>query len=441
MRFKLPNSLKICLGTCMAALILGLQNIDEYCEQFESNHRDLVEAAEWVKNAAYSTGLPDLYEAERKLFATASRLLPSLGNSRKEVLPPVPKPKIVYVRVPALRQLNTFRNVPKEKESTLIPAELITEPTTDILQAESAKIEENTPTQAEPSVQVPEPSPETPEPQTITPATPTETPEPQPEQAVAQELTPADLCRENEQSPVHCRIMLLGDSLMEDLGPATHRTLRHRKGLHFILTAKYSTGLTRPEYFNWPKNMENAVAETRPDIIIFFIGANDGMPIKLDGRNVYPNSGEAWRSAYRTKMAELFEIGRRHNCKMIWVGLPPMGSRYAKILEQTAHAQREGCQEQGIRYIDTVPVLGDENGKFRTYMTDSSGKAIRLRTRDKEHLSPHGNKLVIEQLLPVLEQSIAEFRNKHPEKRLSEEEAARTGRAPLDITIKYAPGK
>ena len=76
MRFKLPNSLKICLGTCMAALILGLQNIDEYCEQFESNHRDLVEAAEWVKNAAYSTGLPDLYEAERKLFVTASRLLP-----------------------------------------------------------------------------------------------------------------------------------------------------------------------------------------------------------------------------------------------------------------------------------------------------------------------------------------------------------------------------
>lgn len=431
MRFKLPNSLKICLGTCMAALILGLQNIDEYCEQFESSHPELGGLADAVKQAAYRTMLPRLYHAERELFSTVCRELPSLSDNSKEVLPPPPpKPKIVYIRVPALRQLNTFRGGLPKKESTLIPDELISKPTADFLQPDAAKKAEETPappTPAEPSIPIPVPEPQS--------------PAPQPESDTVQPRTPADICRENEQSPVHCRIMLLGDSLMEDLGPAMHRSLRHRKGLHFILTAKYSTGLTRPEYFNWPENMENAVVATRPDIIVFFIGANDGMPIKKDGRTVYPNSGEAWRAAYRTKMDELFEIGRRYNCEMIWVGLPPMGSRYAGILAETAQAQRDGCNEQGIRFVDTIPILGDENGKFRTYMTDSRGKTIRLRARDKEHLSPVGNKLVIEQLLPILEQSIAEFRNKHPEKRLSEEELARPGRAPLDITIKYAPGK
>lgn len=414
----------------MAALILGLQNIDEYCEQFESTHPDEAGLSDAVKQAAYCTGLPHLYHTERELFSTLCRELPLLGDDSKGVLPPPPKPKIVYVRVPALRQLNTFRRVLPKKEGTLIPAELISEPTADFLQPDVAKKAEEAPAPPTPA--------ESPKP---TPVPEQQTPAPQPEADTVQERTPADICRENEQSPVHCRIMLLGDSLMEDLGPTTHRLLRHRKGLHFILTAKYSTGLTRPEYFNWPENMENAVAATHPDIIVFFIGANDGMPIKKDGRTIYPNSGEAWRSAYRTKMVELFEIGRRYNCEMIWVGLPPMGSRYAQILAQTAQAQRVGCDEQGIRFIDTVPILGDENGQFRTYMTDSRGKAVRLRTKDKEHLSPIGNKLVIEQLLPVLEQSIAEFREKHPEKRLSEEEAARPGRAALDITIKYAPGK
>lgn len=431
MRFKLPNSLKICLGTCMAALILGLQNIDEYCEQFESTHPEQAELADAMKQAAYSTGLPHLYHTERELFSTVCRELPSLSDNSKEVLPPPPpKPKIIYVRVPGLRQLNTFRSVLPKKESTMILKELISEPTVDFLLPDAAKKAEETPappTPEEPSIPVPVPE--------------QQSPAPQPESDTVQPRTPADICRENEQSPVHCRIMLLGDSLMEDLGPAMHRSLRHRKGLHFILTAKYSTGLTRPEYFNWPENMENAVAATHPDIIVFFIGANDGMPIKKDGRTVYPNSGEAWRSAYRTKMVELFEIGRRYKCEMIWIGLPPMGSRYARILAETAQAQRDGCDEQGIRFVDTVPILGDENGQFRTYMTDSQGKAVRLRTKDKEHLSPIGNKLVIEQLLPVLEQSIAEFREKHPEKRLSDEEAARPGRAPLDITIKYAPGK
>lgn len=433
MRYKFPNSLKICLGTCMAALLLGLQNIDEYCEQFESSYPGQIELAESVKQAAYSTYLPYLYRTERKLLSAISRHLPQLGTDSAEVPINPPKPKIIYVRVPSLRQLNAFRSQSQEKENTLIPAELITTPSTDFLQQTPAEKNEG-PTMPQPAQN------ETPAP-TATPEQPSPAPTTQPESCDNQEISPADLCRENESSPVHCRIMLLGDSLMEDLGPLTHRALRHRKGLHFILTAKYSTGLTRPEYFNWPENMENAVAATNPDIIIFFIGANDGMPIRKDGRTVYPNSGAAWRAAYRDKMNELIEIGQRYNCEMIWIGLPPMGSRYAGILAQTAQAQRDGCTEKGIRFIDTTPILGDENGQFRTYMTDSSGKTIRLRARDKEHLSPVGNKLIIEQLLPILEQSIAEFRKKHPEKRLSEEESAGPGRAPLDITIKYAPGK
>lgn len=411
----------------MAALLLFLQNIDEYCEQFESKHPLQGGIAEMLKNAAYSTYLPQLFLAEKNMFSDMTHLFSPPKAHREELpLPPQQKTQFIYIRIPALRQLNTLRINPPEKESTLIPAELLTVPAADFLPTDITEQVAKESTQTVPAP--PQELPPTPEP-------------PAPEASHPPVNTPEDLCRENEQIPVHCRIMMLGDSLMEDLGPATHRTLRHRKGLHFILTAKYSTGLSRPEYFNWPENMEKAVAGTRPDIIIFFIGANDGMPIKVDGRTVYPNSGDAWKAAYRAKMAELFEIGRRYNCKMIWVGLPPMGSRYAKILAQTEQAQRDGCNEQGIQYIDTIPILGDENGRFRTYMTDGNGKAIRLRARDKEHISPDGNKLVIEQLLPVLERSIADFRKKNPEKILSKQEASRPGRAPLDITIRYAPGK
>lgn len=430
----LPPPLKMCLGTCMAAFLLGLQNIDEYIEQFESNHARHASLAATVKDLAYCTYLPLLYQAEKRLFTTYTQLLPPIGGYEEKTPPAPPTPKVIYVRVPPLRQLNTFRRVPQEKENTLIPTEMVAEPQANFLASTPPGTEKETQPSPAPA------EPVSPTPQTVEPK-PAPTPTSQPKSASAQKHTPAEISKENEQSPVHYRIMMLGDSLMEDLGPTTHRTLRHRKGLHFILTAKYSTGLSRPDYFNWPKNMEKAVSGTRPDIIIFFMGANDGMPIKMNGRNIYPNSGEAWKSAYRAKMGELFEIGRRYNCEMLWLGLPPMGSRYAKILAQTAQAQQEGCREHGIRFIDTAPVLGDENGKFRTYMTDSSGRTIRLRDKDKEHLADAGNKLVVEQLLPILEQSIADFRKKHPEKQLSEQEAARPGRAPLDITIKYAPGK
>lgn len=428
MASKLPPTLSICLGTCTAALLLGLQNIDEYCQQLESNHPELSGLAEGLKETAYSTGIPGIFNAEKKILSGIAAKLPMLDKPAGKPLPP--PPQVVYVRVPSPAQLDTLRLLPVKREDTLSAESLVVMPPTELLQTQQAPKQEPTQEQT-PQQEKPQPLPPPKE----------ATPPPVPEPAPTVQEQPLNAAKANEKHPVHCRIMLLGDSLMEDLGPTTHRTLRHRKGLHFILTAKYSTGLSRPDYFNWPENMEKAVADTRPDIIVFFMGANDGMPIKANGKNVYPNSGEPWRKAYRQKMAELFDIARRYGSDMIWLGLPPMGSRYAKILAQTALAQQEGCAEHGICFLDTKPILGDENGNFRTYMTDSNGKTIRLRSKDKEHLAPMGNKLVVEQLIPVLEQKIADYRTKHPEKRLSKEEAARPGRAPLDITIKYVPGK
>lgn len=432
MQLKLPPSVSICLSTCLAALLLGGQNVKEYCRQLEREHPEWGGLAEKLATAAEYTGLPQLFCAEKKLISQIANHLPMLGENDEatdlSVNPQIPR--IVYVRVPALSQLNALRLSAPSQESTLNPAQLMSLPSMDFLNDTPPPSSEQIPTPASepPSKRESEPDSE--------PAQP-----PAPTHEDIREAPTATTAAENADKPIRYRIMLLGDSLMEDLGPTAHRTLRHRKGLHFILTAKYSTGLSRPDYFNWPQNMQKTVSETRPDLIIFFMGANDGMPIKRNGKTVYPNSGEAWRKAYREKMAELFAIGRNHGCDMLWIGLPPMGSRYAKILAQTALAQQEGCAEHGISFVDTSSVLGDADGNFRTYMTDSQGNTVRLRAKDREHLSPMGNKLVIEHIMPMLEKKIADFRTKHPERCLSEKELTAPGRAPLEITIKYRPGK
>ncbi|MDO5473224.1 MAG: DUF459 domain-containing protein, partial [Akkermansia sp.] len=265
--------------------------------------------------------------------------------------------------------------------------------------------------------------------------------EPEPEPLPPPEPTPQEILAENLQNPVHYRIMFMGDSLMEDLGPATHRALRQRHGLSFILAAKFSTGLCRPDYFNWPENMENVVREGKPNLIVVFMGANDGMPIRWQGKVQHPVYGEPWRAAYREKMREVFDIAKRHGCEILWVGLPPMGGRYAHLLKQTEISQRTACSEHGIEYLDTIPIMGDENGEFRAYITDATGKTIRIRRKDKEHLSPDGNKLLVSHLLPRIEKRISLFRNKNPHKRLSDKEANAPAHARLDVAFKYSPKK
>jgi hypothetical protein len=118
-----------------------------------------------------------------------------------------------------------------------------------------------------------------------------------------------------------------------------------------------------------------------------------------------------------------------------------MGGKYAKLLKQTEIAQRAACEEHGIEYMDTIPVMGDANGEFRAYMTDANGKTVRLRRKDKEHLSPEGNMVVLNMLLPRIEKRIAAFRNDNPDKVLSEKETSRPVQARMDVAFKYVPKK
>ena len=69
-------------------------------------------------------------------------------------------------------------------------------------------------------------------------------------------------------------------------------------------------------------------------------------------------------------------------------------------------------------------------------MTDSNGRTVRLRRQDKEHLSPEGNRLVVQLLLPAIERHIAAFREQNPHKLLTEQERSRTRNAQLENTIK-----
>ena len=240
-----------------------------------------------------------------------------------------------------------------------------------------------------------------------------------------------------ETPPMRCRILMLGDSLMEDLGPLTHRNMRDRKGLEFIISAKYSTGLCRPDYFNWPEHMQEVVRKYSPDLVIFFMGANDGMPIR-EGNRLIPTGGHAWRIAYEAKMAELVGIARSVGADIIWVELPAVGGRYNKLLHQTQIAQRSFCESHGITTLRTDPFLSGEWGRFEPY-GDYHGSYTRLRTKDQTHFTRPGNLKVLEHLLPIVEQRLFAFYSCHPERWLSSEELVRILRVPAVYTCQYAP--
>lgn len=312
---------------------------------------------------------------------------------------------------------------------------------------ESAAPEQNEPAvPAEPVVEVeaePEPpvAPPVQEPSPAPQQTPPEGPGTPPPSVSALAAVPVPVAQNAvaQTPPMRYRIMMVGDSLMEDLGPLTHRMMSNRKGLEFIISAKFSTGLCRSDFFNWAHHMQQTVNKYPPDMVIFFMGANDGQPIK-EGRYSVPTGGKAWRDAYARKMDELVQIAYNVGSDVIWVELPAVGGRYNKLLHENQIAQREYCTSHGVVSLQTDPIFSGEWGRFEAYGM-YNGRRVRLRTKDLEHLTKEGNMKLLDHLLPLMESHMRVFYDAHPERRLSAQEAARIPSVPVVYTCKYTPPK
>lgn len=477
MNSRFPNALKLSLATLLVGGVYVLQNAEHYATKIiDTALPGAEDAAHWLTIASEYTGLTEWNTAQR----TWLEKWIALGNGEteedetyhsedevdtEEPEPPVTPPEEPEPATPQPPQPGPVEPVAEPlAQETIIPSDDETdpqpapghdapEPPAPLLDTEASPFTTAEPLPWPPAPQQMEPSmvdviqptpPPAPPLKDVSEPDSAPTPIPGAEQPLAdtdntdattEPTPPVEIPK--QAPPVRCKVVLMGDSLMEDLGPRTHRRLNHRKGLQFILSAKYSTGLCRSDFFDWPAHMREVLAEHKPDFLVVFIGANDGQPIK-HGNTYVPTGGSQWSEVYGQKMQEIIDIAKEHGTKVIWIGLPVMG-KYMRLLAETTRTQKEYCTRTGIPYVDSNETFADANGGFMAFRKDANGKIMRLRRQDKVHLSPEGNHALINQLVPVLEKNLAEFSVTHPERCLTDEEAKKTAPAPLVVTVKYKP--
>lgn len=495
---KLPNGLAICASALLCAAVVALQNADVYAAKLESPIQSLssflLHLPDDLRKAGAVTLATELNSLEKTHIAGLSSVLSTeetVEDASAEAELPAEAPAAAAVP-PSAEPVEQEPAAPvAQAPSPAEPAEGAPAMAADPLPAEPAAVAVEPPApeplaSVEPlretlplvrsqwrsllAVAMPSPmagaartsagrfsaSAAEPPPAPAAAATPQESPAAQTPPPPVQEPAPAaeppaeplpavappvsvEESGLTQAPPMRYRIMLVGDSLMEDLGPRTHKAFNRRKGLDFVVSAKYSTGLCRPDFFNWPNHMREQVSKRRPDLVIFFIGANDGLSVK-EGKRLVPTGGQAWREAYGRKMDELISIARDAGAEVIWVELPAVGGRYNKLLHETQIAQREFCESRGIATLQTDPLLSGVWGKFEIFGT-YKGKTVRLRRTDDTHLTPDGNMKVLEALQPMIEQRLISFYLAHPERHLSEEEVKKIKSVPAVYTCQYTPPK
>jgi hypothetical protein len=193
--------------------------------------------------------------------------------------------------------------------------------------------------------------------------------------------------------------------MMEGLGPALIRALRGRGNVLISREARYSTGLSRRDYFDWPLHVAALTDLHAPDLVIIALGGNDAQDIMDVTRKRHRVGTPSWERHYLLRAGELIAAARKGGALILWVGLPVMGhSPHAEYTLQLSRQQQKACSDPSSQiFVDTLPVLTDAKGGFLTYAQNAKGVQTRIRQKDRIHLTDAGGDLLAAAVLPHLD--------------------------------------
>lgn len=168
---------------------------------------------------------------------------------------------------------------------------------------------------------------------------------------------------------------------------------------------RYSSGLTRPDYFDWPATLRALVGRQDPEAIVIMVGANDAQGIQTPS-GPEPFGTEAWVAEYRARVAALMDELDDGERTVYWVGQPVMrsGSFDERMRLLTEVYRTEAARHPGVRFIDTYAHFAGADGAYSAYLPDASGRPVLVRRDDGIHLTGAG----AERLAAVLMAAIDE---------------------------------
>jgi uncharacterized protein len=203
------------------------------------------------------------------------------------------------------------------------------------------------------------------------------------------------------------RVLIVGDSIGLDLGGPLQNDLSNTGVTVATLDGHESTGLTRPDYFNWPAELQSDLSKYNPQVVVIMIGAND--PQDFPGPPDVPYTSAQWNSMYAARVAAFMQLAGSGGAKVIWVGMPPMqdGDLSAKMNDlNTLVQQQAAAAKPPVNYLSTWALLGNPPGTYSPYITNAAGQVVNVRTPDGTHMTPAGGEVVSQQVLTYLRNNL-----------------------------------
>jgi hypothetical protein len=219
-----------------------------------------------------------------------------------------------------------------------------------------------------------------------------------------------ELRRPTAEEPL--RVWAGGDSMAQVYGQSVVADCEERGTLDCTLDYRISTGLTRPDFFDWPAHLADEVLPSGPEVMIIMFGANDAQGMEL-ASGVHQVRDQQWQDEYRKRVGETMDLLAGDGRLVIWVGQPAMKKadfdERMNILNVIYAEQAKS--RPWVRFLDSRAVLSTDGGSYQAYLPDGSGEDELARNPDGIHLTRFGGDRLSAATLDLLDQAIAEGRS------------------------------
>jgi hypothetical protein len=200
------------------------------------------------------------------------------------------------------------------------------------------------------------------------------------------------------------RLYIIGDSMAQVFGSSLENLAEETRLIKAKLDYKVSSGLTRPDFFDWPQRMIDQLVEFDPDATAVLFGANDGQNVYYKGK-VLKVGSKAWQEVYAKRVGKAMDILTRGGRRAYWVGNPIMrdpGYRDRISMMDTIY-KAEAKKHPGVFYVPTWALFANETGSYAEYVPDANGDPVLMRAPDGIHLTRAGGDRMAQATLDVIE--------------------------------------
>jgi len=197
-------------------------------------------------------------------------------------------------------------------------------------------------------------------------------------------------------------MLIIGDSDAGAFGPYLEQLQKETGVVSTTLDYKVSSGLARPDFYDWPAEISRIVPEVDPDIVVVTFGGNDAQGLTTaDGTVVAGqptgDGDEKWRAEYGARVGAVMDALTADGRTLIWVGIPnhqnPDVTKRLQVQDEVVRA--EVAKRPGVRFVDTWAMFAGKQGGYAEYHVDPrDGQGKDVRASDGFHLNTVGAEIL-----------------------------------------------